>query len=80
MNKTEFKTTDIVLASTLIVHKYNLQTIEVAKQSDKGTFVFEQIPESFIDDFYIGNIKVEPIAFNNTIRRLTSSVRRKLER
>ena len=70
-----YKTTDIVLASCLKLNGYKLETIEV-DVSGKGTFVFADVPDPFITDFDLGNILVEPVLFNNTLKQLTTSVRR----
>lgn len=71
----EYKTADIILAACLIVKGHGLVTIE-KDMSTKGTFVFKAIPEQFIFEYDLGKILVEPIAFNNAIKRLTTSVRR----
>lgn len=70
-----YKTSDIVLAASLRVHGNDLSSIEL--QGSKGIFVFDQVDEQFLQDFDLGKIKVEPIIFNNTIKQLTTSVRRK---
>lgn len=70
----EFRTTDIVLAACLKVNGFSMTLIE--RNGNKGTFVFTDIPETFIEQFDLGNTKVEPIMFNNTIKQLTTSVRR----
>lgn len=70
----EFKTTDIVLAACLKLNNHNMRSIE--RNGNKGTFVFENIPKQFIEDFDLGKVCVEPVAFNNTIKQLTTSVRR----
>lgn len=70
----EYKTSDIVLASCLKIKGYNLETILVV--GNKGVFVFKNVEEQFLTDFDLGRISVEPVSFNNTIRQLTTSVRR----
>lgn len=74
MIKPEYKTTDIVLAASLVVHGHKMVKIEVT--GSRGTFVFENIDESFLDDYELSKCLVEPVAFNNAIKRLTTSVRR----
>lgn len=74
MNKTEYRTTDIVLAASLVVHNYRMAKIEVT--GNRGTFVFEDVDQSFLDDYELSKCQVEPVAFNNAIKRLTTSVRR----
>lgn len=75
MNK-QFGTSDIVLAATLKTLNYPLSSIE--KIGNKGTFYFENIPDSLINQFDTGNCSVEPIAFNNAIKSLTTAVRRQM--
>lgn len=72
--KAEYKTTDIVLAASLVVHGQKMVKIEV--QGSRGTFVFEDIDQGFLDDYELSKCAVEPVAFNNAIKRLTTSVRR----
>lgn len=71
---TEYKTTDIVLASFLKLNGVSLMRIE--KFGQKGTFVFEGVSDDLLVTYDLGNAKVEPVAFNNTIKQLTTSVRR----
>jgi hypothetical protein len=70
----EFRTTDIVLAASLRVNDFNMTSIE--RNGNKGTFIFVDIDEAFIEQFDLGNTKVEPVMFNNAIKQLTTSVRR----
>lgn len=70
----EFRTTDIVLAAFLRLNNYPMARIE--KMGTKGTFIFLDVPSDLVQDFDLGNAKVEPIAFNNMIKQLTTSVRR----
>lgn len=70
----EFRTTDIVLAASLKVHGYNMTSIE--RSGNKGTFIFLQVDDDFIQQFDLGNVAVEPVTFNNAIKQLTTSVRR----
>lgn len=69
-----YKTSDIVLASSLKVSGYSLDDIELS--GNKGIFVFNQVDKKFLVDFDLGKIQVEPVSFNNTIKQLTTSVRR----
>lgn len=73
---TEYNTTDIVLAAALKLKGFNMLRIDV--EGSKGTFVFEDVDKNVLQDFDLGKITVEPVAFNNTIRQLTTSVRRLL--
>ncbi len=72
--KTEYKTTDIVLAASLRVHGYKMNSIEVL--GSRGTFVFENVDQDFLMGYDLGKCLVEPVAFNNNIKQLTTSVRR----
>lgn len=70
-----YKTSDIVLASCLKINGFILDTIEL-DSTGKGTFVFTGVNDEFIHDFDLGKVLVEPIGFNNTLKQLTTSVRR----
>ena len=69
-----FRTTDIVLAATLKLMGYHMHHIE--KNGNKGTFFFDDVPDSVIVDYDLTKLSVEPIAFNNTIKSLTTATRR----
>ncbi len=69
-----YKTTDIVLAAYLRVQGYAMMDIELNGQ--KGTFCFADVEDHVLTDYDLGNCRVEPVAFNNTIKQLTTSVRR----
>lgn len=69
-----YNTTDIVLAAFLKV--YGVSMLRIEKQGTKGTFVFADVPQNLISDYDLGNARVEPVNFNNTIKQLTTSVRR----
>jgi len=70
----EYKTSDIVLAASLKIKGYDLSRIDL--DGNKGIFVFNDVDQTFLLDFDLGKITVEPVSFNNTIRQLTTSVRR----
>lgn len=70
----EYRTTDIVLAAFLRLKGCSMLRIE--KQGQKGTFVFENVSETIVRAYDLGNGSVEPVAFNNAIKQLTTSVRR----
>lgn len=69
-------TQDIVLAATLKVLGFNLNRIE--KNGNKGTFVFDSVDEKVIEDYDLGNLLVEPVAFNSAIKALTTATRRQI--
>lgn len=69
-----YKTTDIVLAASLVVHSYKMTSIETS--GSRGTFVFDNVDDEFLTQYDLSKCSVEPVAFNNSIKRLTTSVRR----
>lgn len=71
----QYKTTDIVLAAYLRL--CGCEMVEIEKQGQKGIFVFNNVPEILISTYDLGKAQVEPVAFNNSIKQLTTSVRRK---
>lgn len=74
MSKKNIETQDIVLAAALKVLGYRLDTIE--KVGNKGIFFFNEVDESAIQDYDLGNMVVEPVAFNSAIKALTTASRR----
>lgn len=71
---TEYRTTDIVLAAFLKISGCIISRIE--KVGQRGTFVFASVSHQLVDQYDLGQSSVEPIAFNNAIKHLTTSVRR----
>jgi len=69
-----YKTSDIVLAAFLRLNGCAMLGIE--KQGSRGTFVFDTTDDNLIQMYDLGQALVEPVAFNNMIRSLTTSVRR----
>lgn len=74
MSKKTIETQDIVLASTLKVMGFRLDHIE--KVGNKGIFFFNDVDESIVNDYDLGNLSVEPVAFNSAIKALTTASRR----
>lgn len=74
MTKRSIETQDIVLAATLKVLGYKLDTIE--KVGNKGIFFFNDVDEAVVNDYDLGKLKVEPISFNSAIKALTTASRR----
>lgn len=74
----EYRTSDIILAACLRLEGIQMTDIEVT--GNKGTFVFEDVCDDFIGEYDLGQVRVEPVAFNNMIKQLTTSVRRKTQR
>lgn len=73
-----YKTTDIILAACLKINGYELESIKKG-ESNKGIFVFKNVPKEFVADYDLSKIMVEPVTFNNAIKQLTTSVRRMLQ-
>lgn len=73
-----FNTTDIVLAASLKLHGSEL--IRIERTGNKGIFIFSNVSDEFIEDYDLGKVQVEPVSFNNTIKQLTTSVRRMLSK
>jgi hypothetical protein len=71
---THYKTSDIVLAAFLRLS--GCQMLGIEKQGSKGTFVFTEVDDELIRTYDLGQAQVEPVAFNNMIKQLTTSVRR----
>ena len=69
-----FKTSDIILAAVLRLQGHALEEIECV--GNKGTFAFSNVNPNFITEYDLGQVLVEPVSFNNTIKQLTTSVRR----
>jgi hypothetical protein len=68
------ETSDIVLAATLKVMGQKLDRIE--KQGNRGIFCFLDVDEAMLNEFDLGHALVEPVAFNNAIKALTTATRR----
>ena len=70
----QYRTTDIILAACLRLR--NCEMMEIELNGNKGTFVFIDVDEDYIHEYDLGKCVVEPVAFNNMIKQLTTSVRR----
>lgn len=70
----QFRTSDIILAACLKLNNLKMSSIEI--DGNKGMFVFDDVPQDIITDYDLGQMLVEPVAFNNAIKQLTTSVRR----
>lgn len=73
----QYKTSDINLAAVLRLEGYDLLDIELS--GTKGTFVFGDVNQEIINEYDLGKRRVEPVAFNNMIKQLTTSVRRMIK-
>lgn len=75
----KYKTDDIILASYLSTVGAKLIEIE-ATAPNKGAFVFENVAQTIVDEFFIGKGRVDPIKYHNEYRSLITAVRHKLQR
>ena len=69
-----YKTTDIILAACLRLKGFDMINIEL--NGSKGTFCFGEVDDEILTEYDLGKCLVEPVSFNNTIKQLTTSVRR----
>lgn len=67
-------TSDIVLAASLKVKGFILNRIE--KNGNKGIFIFDEVDLQIIEDYDLGKCLIEPVAFNNAVKALTTATRR----
>ncbi len=74
MTKQHIETSDIVLAAMLKVKGFKLDRIE--KHGNRGVFCFADVESSDLSDFDLGKCQVEPVAFNNSVKALTTATRR----
>ena len=68
------ETTDITYAAFLRVSGYTM--VRIKKVGDKGTFYFVDVPPETIDQYNLGQARIEPVSFHEAIRALTTAVRR----
>jgi hypothetical protein len=74
MRTQEISTQDIVLAAALKTLGFRL--VDIQKVGNKGIFNFKEVDSEVITDYDLGNLLVEPIAFNSAIKSLTTASRR----
>jgi len=74
MQNKSIETQDIILAASLKVLGFKLETIE--KIGNKGIFFFPEVPSQVLMDYDLGSVLVEPVAFNSAIKALTTATRR----
>lgn len=70
----KFETSDIVLAAYLKTMSYKM--LEIVKNGNKGTFIFANVKQQIINDYDLGQAKVEPKSLNYEIKALTTAARR----
>ncbi len=68
----EFKTTNLVLAATLLCFGAQIKNIELNDR--QGTFVLDGVTDNLLDNWQYKNLRVEPIAFHKWTRFLSESV------
>lgn len=68
------ETTDICLAASLRLHGYPLDSIR--REDRRGTFVFLDVDVDLVTKYTLGQLLVEPNAFNGAIKFLTMAVKR----
>jgi len=73
MENLEYKTTDIVMASTLICFGAKFKNIELFEQ--QGTFVLDGVTDNLIDNWNWRNLRPDPTRFYQTTKWLSKSVR-----
>ena len=74
MQNKSIETQDIILAASLKVLGFKLETIE--NIGNKGIFFFPEVPSQVLMDYDLGSVLVEPVAFNSAIKALTTATRR----
>ena len=70
----DLQTTDIVLAAYLKLKGFKMTNI--IKHGNKGTFVFDTVPETVVNEYDLGQALIEPRSLNSEIKALTTSARR----
>jgi hypothetical protein len=70
-----YETNDLVLGAYLNTIGYKLS--EIKSVNNKGTFIFSNVDQAVIDDYYMGKARVDPVSFNTTLRQLVTAVRSK---
>ena len=72
----DVETSDIVLAAYLKLQGFALNSITKTATANRGVFHFANVPTEVLTTFDLGSAQVEPLAFNNAIKSLTTAVRR----
>lgn len=72
-----FKTSDLHLASFLRLNGYNLDNIVIFER--RGEFHFHDVNQELVDQYFLEQTTVEPIAFMNAVRSLSTAVRRNID-
>lgn len=66
----DYTTSDLGLASTLLCSNYQLSSLE--KTDDRWIFHFDHSPEldQFVEDYFAGRILVNPLSYSGALRTL----------
>jgi hypothetical protein len=67
-------TSDIILSAFLKLNGVSLD--QITKIGNRGQFHFSNVPLELIDAFDLSKALVEPVAFNNQVKQLTTACRR----
>lgn len=70
-----YETNDICMAAFLKVMGCKLLHIE--KIGNYGTFHFENVKDSLLEQYNLGNARVEPAHFHQEVKFLSTSVKRR---
>ena len=73
MIRTEYITSDIVLAASLKLSNTPMDRINI-KDGRRGEFIFRNVDDELIDKIMMGKMLAEPYAFHNEIKHLTTVV------
>jgi len=76
MNTTSVRTSDIVLAASLVFLNHKLDEVQVNTMG-QGTFIFSGVHEKTLLAYQTGGLNVEPKAFNQTVVHLSRMCRQK---
>ena len=73
MIRQEYITSDIVLAASLKLSNTPMDRISI-RDGRRGEFIFRNVDEELIDKVMMGKILVEPYAFHNEVKHLTTVI------
>lgn len=67
-------TSDIILSAFLKLNGIELE--QITKVGSRGQFHFKNVPDGLVETFDLSKALVEPVAFNNQVKILTTACRR----
>ena len=73
MIRQEYITSDIVLAASLKLNNIPMDRISI-RDGRRGEFIFRNVDEELIDKVMMGKVLVEPYAFHNEVKHLTTVI------